>query len=107
MTARDELINYVEMTSMPTRAGLAGLVALVEKEAREKAPIIQLAAIAKPGDTIMVGMDIVVSDEEYQLLLERYRPLLESGIQVFLVEHCTALTVVRSEVSDGSDDERG
>lgn len=98
MSAGDELIEYALTSPGPTRPGLAGLLAGVEREAREKAQAIQIAAVAKPGDTIMVGMDVVVTDQEYQLLLERYQPLLESGIRVFLVEHCTSMVVVRPEL---------
>lgn len=54
-------------------------------------------AVARPGDVLVVGLSVSVSDDEYTLLVERFQPLMDMGIQVFLVEHCSSLVVVKGE----------
>lgn len=58
-------------------------------------PLIGSAATASPGDTLIVGFDRAISDDEYEEFQSRFRPLIDQGVKVFLVEHCTSLAVVK------------
>lgn len=59
-------------------------------------------AMAKPGDVLIVGLNKAISDGEFEILRERFQDLIDMGIKVFLVDNCSALTVVRPGVNDGS-----
>lgn len=55
--------------------------------------------VARPGDTLIVGYDQRLSDEEYSLLRERFRPLMDAGIKVLLVENAKHLVLAKVDVS--------
>lgn len=52
-------------------------------------------ATARPGDVLIVGLNRAISDGEYEILRERFQDLVDMGVKVFLVDNCSALTVVR------------
>lgn len=60
---------------------------------------VDMAAVAQPGDTLVVALNRMVSDEEFETLRERFEPLKSSGIRVFLVENASSMVVVK-----GGDD---
>jgi hypothetical protein len=98
VTARDELIRYIETSPKPTRPGLSRLIGAVEREAVKAAPIVQYAAIAKPGDTILIGYDHRLSDGEFTEMTDRLRSMGEElGVQFGVIEGASSVTVVRSE----------
>ena len=62
-----------------------------------------LAAVARPGDTILIGFDYNLSDEDIEALDESFKPLIEQGIKVGFMDNVTSMVVVRpdAEASDG------
>lgn len=56
---------------------------------------VDMAAVAQPGDTLVVALNRTVSDEEFETLRERFEPLKSSGIRVFLVENASSMVVVK------------
>jgi hypothetical protein len=76
-------------------------------EALAPTPAVQLAAIAKPGDTILVGYDHRLSDKKFQEMTDRLRSIGEElGVQFGVIEGASSVTIVRPEVSDALDDAR-
>lgn len=54
--------------------------------------------VVRPGDTLLVGYDRLLSDDEYALLQERFQPLHdEHGVRTFVVENAQHLLVVRKK----------
>lgn len=61
-------------------------------------PKIELAAIARPGDTILIGFDRTLSDEELDQLREDFEHFTETtGVHIGFVEHATSMVVMRPE----------
>ena len=52
-------------------------------------------ATAKPGDVLVVGLSRAISDEEFEMLRERFQDLVDMGIRVFLIDNCSSLAVIR------------
>lgn len=68
----------------------------------------QIAAIAQPGDTIMIGFDRSLSDEELDQLREDFEGFTETtGVHIAFVEHATSMVVARGRqlTSDIVDEE--
>lgn len=60
-----------------------------------------VAAIARPGDTIMLGFDRTLSDDELEQLREDFSGFTEkTGVHIAFVEHVTSMVVARPESSD-------
>lgn len=55
------------------------------------------AAVARSGDTLVVGFRDSLTAEEFDLLRERFQPILDMGIKVFLVEQNVSLAVLRPD----------
>jgi len=63
-----------------------------------KAQVLGYAAVARPGDTILVGLDRALSDEELEHLQDEYENLTEqTGVHIVLLENVTSMTVVRDD----------
>ncbi len=60
-------------------------------------------ATVRPGDTLLVGMNISLTDEEYGLLVQRWQPVIDQGVKVFLIEQCSALAVLRPGTPEQPD----
>lgn len=57
-----------------------------------------IAAVAKPGDTIMIGFDRTLTDGELEDLREGFKGFTEkTGIHVAFVEHATSMVVARPD----------
>lgn len=96
MSARDELVEYVLTSPKPTRPSLSGLLAGVEREAVRG---MSSVAIAKPGDTILVGFDHRLSDEEFEEMTARLRAVGDDlGIRFGVIEGASSIVVVRPEL---------
>jgi hypothetical protein len=55
-----------------------------------------LAAVAGPGDTILIGFDRTLSDEELEGLREGFEGFTEAtGVHVAFVEHATSMVVAK------------
>ncbi len=58
-----------------------------------------LAAVALPGDTVLVGFDRSLSDEELEDLREGFQGFTEAtGVHFAFVEHATSMVVMRPDV---------
>lgn len=63
----------------------------------------QIAAVAQPGDTILIGFDRTLSDQELDQLREDFTDFTETtGVHIGFVEHATSMAVAR-----GSDEDAG
>lgn len=64
--------------------------------------IVTMAALARSGDTILIGFDRSLSDEELDQLREDFTKFTEmTGVHIGFVEHVTSMVVARgSEVED-------
>ena len=62
-----------------------------------------IAALARPGDTILIGFDRTLSDEELDDLREGFQDFTDTtGVHIAFVEHATSMVVARgSEVEKG------
>ncbi len=56
-----------------------------------------IAAIARPGDTVLIGFAHELSDEEIAAIDENFRPLVEQGIKIGFLDQVTSMVVVRGE----------
>lgn len=58
----------------------------------------QWAAFAQPGDTIMIGFDRSLTDEELDQLREGFEHFTETtGVHIGFVEHATSMVVAKGE----------
>lgn len=63
----------------------------------------EIAALARPGDTILIGFDRTLSDEELDDLREGFRGFTETtGVHIAFVEHATSMAVARGSEEDGA-----
>lgn len=56
---------------------------------------ITLAAVARPGDTVIIGFGRSLSDEEVGWMEESFRPLIDRGIQVAFADQVTSMVVAK------------
>lgn len=57
-----------------------------------------LAAVARPGDTVIIGLTDVLTDEEHQALVEQWAPIREElGIKIALMEGVSSIVIARPE----------
>lgn len=61
-----------------------------------------LAAVARPGDTIIFGFARAISDDEIETMIENFKPLTDSGIKVGFADQVTSMTIART---GGADEE--
>jgi hypothetical protein len=54
-----------------------------------------LAAVAKPGDTILIGFAHELYEEDIEALDRDFKPLTEQGIKVGFMDNVTSMVVVR------------
>ena len=65
-----------------------------------------IAAIARPGDTILIGLRDRMTDEELGYLVEDFKEFTETtGIHIALIEGVTSMVVVRPDADDEYDKE--
>lgn len=69
-------------------------------------PELDLAAIARPGDTVLIGLRDRMTDEEIGYMAEEFKGFTETtGIHIALVEGATSMVVVRPDEGDEYDKE--
>lgn len=57
---------------------------------------IAVAAVARPGDTILIGFDRTLTDDELDELREGFENFTETtGVHIGFVEHATSMAVAR------------
>lgn len=64
-----------------------------------------LAAVARPGDTVLVGLSIRMSDEEFIELRESFVNFTETtGVHIAIIENVSSLVVVAGSAEPGGTD---
>lgn len=62
---------------------------------------VTIAALARPGDTILIGFDRSLTDEELDDLREDFQDFTSTtGVHIGFVEHVTSMVVARPDDSD-------
>lgn len=61
---------------------------------------VTLAAIARPGDTVIIGFSRALTDEEVEWMTESFNHLIEKGIQVAFADHVSSMVVARPHEAD-------
>lgn len=56
-----------------------------------------LVALARPGDTIVIAFDRILSDEEYDRFVEQWQPVVDQGIKVACADQVSSMLVVRGD----------
>lgn len=56
-----------------------------------------LAAVAKPGDTVLIGFAHELTNDDIEALDEDFKPLTEQGIKVGFMDNVTSMVVIRGE----------
>lgn len=56
-----------------------------------------IAAVARPGDTVLIGFAHELDDAEIAAIDENFRPLAEQGIKIGFLDQVTSMVVVRGE----------
>ena len=63
--------------------------------------VVAVAALARPGDTILIGFDRTLTDEELDDLREGFQDFTETtGVHIAFVEHATSMVVARADEAD-------
>ena len=63
-----------------------------------------IAAVARPGDTVLIGFDRTLTDEEFEDLREGFGGFTATtGVHIAFVEHAVSMVVARP--GEESDDE--
>jgi hypothetical protein len=59
-----------------------------------------LAAIARPGDTVILAFQGYLSDEDIDALTESFQHLKEKGVEIAFTDQVISMVVVRPEVEE-------
>lgn len=59
-----------------------------------------IAAVARPGDTVLIGFAHNLTDAEIEAIDESFRPLIERGIKVGFLDQVTSMVVVKGSELD-------
>lgn len=60
-----------------------------------------IAAVARPGDTVLIGFDRTLTDSELADLREGFQGFTETtGVHIGFVEHATSMVVARPDEDD-------
>lgn len=60
--------------------------------------IVAVAAVARPGDTVIIGFFRPLNDEEVEWMEDSFRPLTEAGIKIAFADQVSSILVARPEV---------
>lgn len=59
---------------------------------------VTLAAVAQPGDTILIGFDRSLSEEEFDDLREGFQGFTDTtGVHIAFVEQATSMVIARTD----------
>jgi len=56
-----------------------------------------IAAVARPGDTVLIGFAHNLTDEEIEALDESFRPLAAQGLKIGFMDQVTSMVVFRPD----------
>lgn len=59
-----------------------------------------IAAVARPGDTVLIGFAHALTDEDVEALNESFQPLIDEGIKVGYMDQVTSMVVVKGPEPD-------
>lgn len=65
-----------------------------------KMETVHVAAVAKPGDTVLIGFAHQLTDEDIEALDESFRPLIDQGIKIGFMDQVTSMVVVKGPEAD-------
>lgn len=63
-----------------------------------------VAAVARPGDIVIIGFNRALSDEEVGWLTESFQPVADLGVKVGFADNVSSIVVVKGS-SDANDGE--
>jgi len=63
-----------------------------------------IAAVARPGDTVLIGFAHNLTDEEIEALDESFRPLIDRGLKIGFMDQVVSMVVFRSDEGDELED---
>lgn len=61
-----------------------------------------IAAVARPGDTVLIGFAHALTDEDIEALDESFRPLVDQGIKVGYMDQVTSMVVFKGPEPDAN-----
>lgn len=61
---------------------------------------LHIAAVARPGDTVLIGFAHQLTDEDIEALDESFRPIIEQGIKIGFMDNVTSMVVLLGEEDD-------
>lgn len=67
---------------------------------------VHIAAVARPGDTVLIGFAHNLTDEEIEAIDENFRPLIEQGIKIGYLDQVTSMAVVKGGDVSGAPPRR-
>lgn len=56
-----------------------------------------IAAVARPGDTVLIGFAHQLTDEDIEALDESFRPLMDLGLKIGFMDNVTSMVVFRPD----------
>lgn len=85
---------------------LAMKVARLEAEVKRLGETLRdsMAAVARPGDTVLLAFNRELTDEDIELLTESFQELKERGIEVGFTDQVAEIVVARPGVLDPDEE---
>lgn len=63
-----------------------------------------IAAVARPGDTVLIGFAHNLTEEDIEALDESFRPIIDQGIKIGFMDQVTSMVVILGEENDADLD---
>ncbi len=56
-----------------------------------------IVALARPGDTVLIGFAHSLTDDDIEAMDESFRPIIDAGIKIGFLDQVTSMVVFRPE----------
>jgi hypothetical protein len=56
-----------------------------------------VVALARPGDTILIGFANYLTDDDIEAMDEHFKPITDAGIKIGFLDQVTSMVVIRPE----------
>jgi hypothetical protein len=56
-----------------------------------------IVALARPGDTILIGFAHNLTDDDIAAMDESFKPLVDAGVKIGFLDQVTSMVVIRPE----------
>ena len=56
-----------------------------------------IVALARPGDTVLIGFAHSLTDDDIEAMDESFRPIIDAGIKIGFLDQETSMVVFRPE----------